>query len=621
MFMRNSKSIFLAFTCFLGILQGIAQTIGTFNSVQPGSQTQNLVLPSSHTFQRIIRAGTTLSSGQTMDGNFDFTGYVPIGGGSTNGYLSISSETVSANCAILSLSFNSGTKLWSITSSGNVVFPFSDIGSVRAFCAGTVTPNNHIMVCEETILSGDGNGDGYNDDGWIIEIDPATRTVVNQDGTGGVDKLWALGRQQHEDIAIKADGSVAYWTADNSSAGFVYKFVPTLPGNFSAGALFVLQTTAGLGTGTWVPVANTTISDRNNTVTLSTAAGGYNFNRVEGIEIGPDGKVYFPSTTSGNIYRFRDLGTTVDQLEVFVASTNYDVDGTGPYAPEAWGTGADNIAFDGEGNLWVLQDGGRNHIWVVGPDHTAATPNVRLFATTPAGSEPTGISFSPDYKFLFLSIQHPSNSNTASQADVTGTPVIFDTHTALVIARKEALGVQVSLPVRFLSFSLQQKNEAVQLNWTVSPDETHDYFEIERSTDGIHFNVIAKEASKGTRFSALDRNPDFAETLYYRLKQHDKNGSISYSETKFIRPSYQPVILRAYPIPARNHLYINYRSLTQAMLKIKVINGAGIVVTERKAAVNKGVNQLEVNTASLPAGNYVLRVEDGRTNSTVDFVK
>ena len=619
--MKNKTTALCILAGLLTAVQTNAQTIGTFNSVQPSAQTENLVLPSTHTFQRIIRSGATLSSGETLGDNLDFTGYVPIGGSSTNGYLSISSESVVAGCAILSISFNSGTKLWNVTSGGNVPFPFADLGTVRAFCAGTVTPNNHVMVCEETIFSGDGNGDGYNDDGWIIEIDPSTRTVINQDGVGGVDKLWALGRHQHEDIAIKADGSVAYWSADNTAAGYVYKFVPAVAGNFSDGSLYVLQTTAALGTGTWVPVANSTVNDRNNTVSLSSAAGAYNFNRVEGIEIGPDGKIYFPSTTSGNIYRFRDLGTTVDQLEIFVAPTAYDVDGAGPYPPEPWGVGADNIAFDGEGNLWVLQDGDRNYIWVVGPNHTAANPNVRLFATTPIGSEPTGITFSPDYKYLFLSIQHPSNTNTTPQTDAAGNSVTFDTHTTIVIARKENLGLQVVLPLKFLSFSLQQKNQSVQLAWIISSDETHDYFEVERSTDGVYFNAIVRDAGRGTKFTAVDENLPFAETLYYRLKQHSKNGSISYSEIKSIRPVFQPALIRVYPVPARNYLSITYRSLTAATIKLKVINAVGVVVEQKEAVVSKGTNQLELNTASLPAGNYILRIEDGKMYSTIDFVK
>ncbi len=92
---------------------------------------------------------------------------------------------------------------------------------------------------------------------------------------------------------------------------------------------------------------------------------------------------------------------------------------------EPWGRGNDNLAFDGEGNLWVCQDAivasDRNHIWVVGPTHTQASPQVRVFATTPIRSEPTGITFTPDYKFMFISFMGPNwISNTTSQMDAAG---------------------------------------------------------------------------------------------------------------------------------------------------------------------------------------------------------
>ena len=415
------------------------QTIGTFNSIQPTPQTQNLVLPSSHRFQKIIATGDLLSSGETMGPFLDFTGYVPINGSSENGYLSISSEFVPAECAILSISLNTGKKLWKVKSGGKVFFPPTDLGSVALFCSGTVTQKNTVMVCEETTEGTDLNLDGYQDNGWVIEIDPATRKVINQDGAGGVDKLWALGRQKHENVAINKDQTVIYWGADADPTGYLYKFVPALAGNFTAGSLYVLKTTAELGTGSWELINNTTRADRNNTVSLSTAAGAYNFDGIEDVEIGPDGKVYFAAKGPGRVYRLNDIGPTVE-LEVFVESASYEVDGDGPFPPEPWGIGNDNLAFDGEGNLWVLQDGSRSHIWVVGPTHTATTPHVRLFATTPAGSEPTGITFSPDYNYMFLSFQHPNQMNTSPQTDAAGKTVIFNNHTTVVIARKEFLG-------------------------------------------------------------------------------------------------------------------------------------------------------------------------------------
>lgn len=433
------KTLFTFWICILLVAQGLTQTIGTFNSVSPGVQTQNLILPSTHTFQRIIKTGDALALGGTLGGSLDFTGYVPTNGSSIDGRLSISSETTPAEVAILNVNYNSTSKLWTQSGGGKVNFPSADIGGTTRFCSGTVTPANTIMVCEEAVTAGDVNADGYEDHGWVIEINPVTKMVVNQDNQGGVDKIWKFGRQSHENVVIKSDQSVVYWGADANPTGYLYKFIPTVPGIWTDGNLYVLVTSSALGTGTWVQIANDTKANLNNTVTNSTNAGAYNFNGIEDCEIGPDGKIYFAAKGPGVIYRFTDLGNTVNNLEVFVASINYDVDGAGPFTPEPWGIGNDNLAFDPEGNLWVLQDGSRNHIWVVGPSHTASNPAVRLFARTPAGSEPTGITFTPDAKFLFLSFQHPG-ANTISQIDASGTAVIFNTHTTVVIARKENLG-------------------------------------------------------------------------------------------------------------------------------------------------------------------------------------
>jgi hypothetical protein len=106
-----------------------------------------------------------------------------------------------------------------------------------------------------------------------------------------------------------------------------------------------------------------------------------------------------------------------------------------------WGAGNDNLAFDNLGNLWVLQDGGNNYIWVVMNNHTQANPNVKLFGIAPAGSEPTGITFTPDYKYLFMSIQHPNAANNVTQqTDAAGNQIGFGKDIAMVISLSDNLG-------------------------------------------------------------------------------------------------------------------------------------------------------------------------------------
>ena len=71
-------------------------------------------------------------------------------------------------------------------------------------------------------------------------------------------------------------------------------------------------------------------------------------------------------------------------METFVGGMSYDINDGSSTTSVAWGNGNDNLAFDNNGNLWVMQDGGNYYIWVVGSDHdqNASSP-VLLPATAP----------------------------------------------------------------------------------------------------------------------------------------------------------------------------------------------------------------------------------------------
>ncbi|MFZ1529144.1 MAG: alkaline phosphatase PhoX [Ferruginibacter sp.] len=637
--MKNPLSFSLLLLCICKL--PYAQSIGTFTSVTPTAQTQNLVLPVTHTFQRIIKSGDALSAGGSLGNNTDFTGYVPISGSSTRGYLSISNETTPAGCAVLGISYNGASHTWGVDSGGNVNFLTNAVfGTTSRFCSGTVTPNNTIIVCEEDITAGDANADGYQDRGWLIEIDPATRTVINQDGLGVPDRLWAIGRAPHENAAIKSDNTVLYTGVDNGTNGYLYKFIPSVPGNFSNGTLYVLQTTAALGTGTWRVVANTSQANRNSTLTLSAAAGAYNFNGIEDVEIGPGGIIYFAAKAQGKIYRFTDNGsfgtaTDISGLEVFAgnhaypAITSYDVDGGGPLPAEPWGLGNDNLAFDGEGNLWVCQDAiagsDRNHIWVVGPGHTQAVPQVRIFATTPVRCEPTGITFSPDYKFMFISFMNPNTTNTAAQTDAAGVPVIFNTHTTAVIGRKEVLGPFV-LAATFNRFTVSSAGRDVIVNWEVRDVLNHSYFDIERSADGRNFEKIYTENTalpngSSRSFSYTDRHTFLTELIYYRLKQVDNNGNFHYSSVQSIRrsPQNNPVFL--YPVPAADLLRADYTAAQTGYITLQLLSASGHVVLSEKRMLSKGKNTISLSVKKLGKGSYTLIIKENDVQLSRKFTK
>ncbi|MEY5049851.1 MAG: hypothetical protein RLZZ175_3210 [Bacteroidota bacterium] len=420
----------------------VCNSISCFTSVQPSAQGSTLVLPSTHTFQLLFKQGNAYTSGGSAPAGFDFTGYVPKSGSSANGYVSINHENSPGGVSILDVSYNATSKLWT----RNNAYPvsFANVVKTERNCSGAVTPWGTIITAEETRNTGDVNGDGYTDTGWLVEIDPVTR-LVKQYGNAKEEKLWAMGRMSHENAVVAADNKTVYYGEDDPS-GALYKFVANTAGNLYTGTLYVLKLTGSLSggeptstTATWVQVPNTTQSDRNNTYSLASGLGATAFNGVEDVEIAPNGQVYFTSKGNGRVYRFTDNGTSISNFITYVGGQNYTINyGTGS-ASTAWGTGNDNLAFDNEGNLWVNQDGGNGHFWMVRAGHTQASPKVELFAKTPAGSESTGLTFTPDYKFMFLSFQHPTTSN-GSQTDASGTSVSINAAAMVVIARKENLG-------------------------------------------------------------------------------------------------------------------------------------------------------------------------------------
>lgn len=427
--------VILAFSCYLPKVT--SQSIGNFVSVTPNVQTQDFIFPSStHAFQKIIEHGDVITVGGTIMDNFDFTGYVPISGSSTNGYLSINHELTPGGVTVMDLSFNSSNKIWEKSNSNAI--NFSSVVSTAKNCSGTVTPWGTIVSSEETTSTTDSNSDGYHDLGWNVEINPNTKTVIR--------KLWALGKFKHENIVVHSNRKTVYQGIDDAT-GYLYKFVATNANDLSEGNLYVYSGSKS-GSGSWIQINNTTPTDRNNTVSLSTTAGGTVFSGIEDVEIGPDGWVYFAVKNENRVYRFLDsdplIGTTVTQMETFVGGMNYDITHASGTTSTAWGGGNDNLAFDNQGNLWVLQDGGDNYIWVVESGHTQTNPKVKLFGIAPAGSEPTGITFTPDFKYLFMSFQHPSSTNNSLLNDASGTNIKFNKDIALVIALKNDLGVLLS---------------------------------------------------------------------------------------------------------------------------------------------------------------------------------
>jgi hypothetical protein len=98
------------------------------------------------------------------------------------------------------------------------------------------------------------------------------------------------------------------------------------------------------------------------------------------------------------------------------------------------------------------------------------------------------------------------------------------------------------LPIELISFNALFNGTSVDVNWTTASEINNNYFTIERSIDGINFEVvktnIPSKATNGYSSSILsyatqDLNNE-PGIYYYRLKQTDFDGKFDYSAVQVV---------------------------------------------------------------------------------------
>lgn len=172
------------------------------------------------------------------------------------------------------------------------------------------------------------------------------------------------------------------------------------------------------------------------------------------------------------------------------------------------------------------------------------------------------------------------------------------------------------LPVSLVSFTARrlhgQDPPAVLLEWQTMSEYNNAYFEVERSTDGIHFIPIIRIPGAGNsnvlrNYSYTDEVLPSAKLIYYRLKQTDYDGTSEYGKTVVVQNDATERRLTVFPNPARETLYLKFSDSDVSALPIEITDATGRIVYGGYATKNNDDNY-SVNISRLAAGVYILRV-------------
>ncbi len=183
------------------------------------------------------------------------------------------------------------------------------------------------------------------------------------------------------------------------------------------------------------------------------------------------------------------------------------------------------------------------------------------------------------------------------------------------------------LPVELLYFDAIKENDYVLLEWETASEKDNDYFQIERSEDGITFDTIGKVSGAGnskvnTSYSFKDVETLEAKT-YYRLKQVDFDGDFEYSPVVSVGGQNMNNKLELYPNPAND--FINLRSsivnqdLKNIQLTLYTVDGQ--LINENNYSFELLNNEIYISINTLSKGIYLLEAKSNDFTEIIRFIK
>jgi hypothetical protein len=170
-----------------------------------------------------------------------------------------------------------------------------------------------------------------------------------------------------------------------------------------------------------------------------------------------------------------------------------------------------------------------------------------------------------------------------------------------------------------VSFNASSGRHSFTLSWNTVARKGCDHFDIERSLDGLHFEkmgeVKGNEDSKGEDLYSFRDNfhPVTARKFdfYYRLREVDADGQISYSKILIAR-MYNTRSLASVsitPDPSVNDILVNVQLKENSYVVMKITDQDGNQIIKRSEKAEGGTNTFKLEGSNqLESGRYILEV-------------
>jgi hypothetical protein len=207
-----------------------------------------------------------------------------------------------------------------------------------------------------------------------------------------------------------------------------------------------------------------------------------------------------------------------------------------------------------------------------------------------------------------ISLQYTATAAPASASNLTTTARDF-VGTTQVGAAQNTVSVVSVLPVKWLNVTATISADAkAMLSWTVAESNVLQY-EIQQSVNGVDFISGGVVNTKGDGQHQYDfiAAEQLKGKTYYRIKQTDRNGVISYSKTVLVYSNRTVNEITVYPNPFAE--IVTIATLGKELLNTKAVltDVTGKVV--QYITLNQKITML--NLGNYASGTYLLTLQQG----------
>ena len=247
----------------------------------------------------------------------------------------------------------------------------------------------------------------------------------------------------------------------------------------------------------------------------------------------------------------------------------------------------DTLYLDAEGNTSAVFV-----IWINGALSTATYSKVGLINGAQAKNVywmVDGAVTINDYSvFCGTLVCHNAIINLATGVALTGRALatMGALNTVAITAASPLGGYCSVLPVGLLSFTAACDKQDVVLNWSTAMETNNDYFTVERSTEGLNWQVAGTVKGAGSSFllqaySFTDKLP--GKTIsWYRLKQTDFGGNYKYGPVVSVKGCAVDAAeqLTLYPNPSAGKFDLLFTGDPALVYSIEVFSAGGEKIYE-----------------------------------------